>query len=179
MQAESFFTSANLLAEHAMHKGPFNPPYMFPSVTCQAFSLELYLKCLLRMQGSNYRGTHDLEQLYDLLSQENRDAIERIASKPLDPMIKGMFYIGRDPHLPQSLLVKDLIHESRRAFETFRYIHERIGTGDGEGWTAGPVVGWVRERLMELKPEWREFKFNQPDSEPPDDHSNIETTPTS
>jgi hypothetical protein len=81
MQAESFYRSANLLLHHATQVGQFNPPFVFPSIVCEAFSLELYLKCLITKENSDVLGTHDLEQLYGLISDANRTRIEEIFAR--------------------------------------------------------------------------------------------------
>jgi len=165
MQAESFYRSANLLFHHATQMGPFNPPYMFPSIVCEAFSLELYLKCLITKEGSEDFGTHDLEQLYGLVSAGNRARIEEIFNERYLPQEQRMAEIvhkqlKKSGECPKVTL-QDYLHKSRRAFESFRYIHEKTKSMDGDGWSAKAVLQAVRERLIEIEPEWANFQFIQ------------------
>ncbi len=164
MQAESFFRSAKLLFHHATQMATFNPPYMFPSIVCEAFSLELYLKCLIVFEGSTYRGTHDLEQLYGLVSVANRAAIEKLAIPHLEQQQKladAAHELSKQPGPSPTITFQQVLQNSRRAFEALRYVHEKIGLGSGEGWSAGPVVSAVRDRLIELNPEWKNFNFGK------------------
>ena len=42
-----------------------------------AFAIELYLKCLLAVEGSQIPATHNLKDLFAQLSRESRDKIRR------------------------------------------------------------------------------------------------------
>jgi len=169
-QAESFFRSANLLFHNAtqipLH---FNPEFLFPSVVCQAFSLELYLKCMIVIEGSPYPATHDLEKLYELITAENRSEIEKICLPhlPLQQKMSDAFHKQANKPGPAPIVTfQGMLHASHRAFEAFRYVHEKTTLSDGQGWSGGPIVQSVRERLMVVHPEWRNFQFVQPPKPP-------------
>jgi hypothetical protein len=94
MQAESFFQSGNLLFHNATQVG-YNPQLLFPSFVCHAFSLELYLKCLIVMEGNAYPLSHDLEELFRKLTLENQTEVENLCKR----------------HLPLQQKMVDLLHK--------------------------------------------------------------------
>jgi len=47
-----------------------------PAIVCYAFSLEIYLKFLLKNEGKEIKKTHDLANLYNRLSESLRREIE-------------------------------------------------------------------------------------------------------
>lgn len=51
--------------------------YAFPGMTLSAFAAELYLKALIRLEGSDPPKKHNLAELFDLLSPETQHALER------------------------------------------------------------------------------------------------------
>jgi hypothetical protein len=169
-QAESFFQSAVLLFNNATQiPRYFNPQFIFPSLVCEAFSLELYLKCVIVIEESEYPATHDLEKLYALITAENRTEIEKICSPHMaqqQSMQNAYHQHTKQPGAAPTVTFQSMLHASHKAFETFRYVHEKNTLSDGEGWQGGPIVRSVRERLMILRPEWRNFRFVEPTKPP-------------
>lgn len=53
----------------------------------------------------------------------------------------------------QSIQSRDIYHSSN-AFQGFRYFAEDL-LQPGEGWLGGEVIPVVRERIIELRPEWK------------------------
>src|SRR5437588_3741479 len=47
------------------------------ATTCLAFSLELYFKCLIRMNRKSFEREHDLVRLFKLIAKTNQTKIRR------------------------------------------------------------------------------------------------------
>ena len=173
-QAESFFQAAALLFHTATTPQFFRPQFTFPSMVCEALSAELYLKCLLVIEGKGYPATHNIEELFDQLKSTTQAEIERIAAPQLVFSQNAMAFVHAKENKPGPVPVvtfRHLLHHGRNAFETFRYIHEKSSMPDGVS-SSRTIAASVREYLCVLHPGWRNFSFvNNP--EPPS------STPTS
>ena len=68
MQAELFRTASQVLSGHL-------PDVAIPLAVCSAFSFELYLKCLLLIEGSDPGVKHNLDEMFykDQLSQPSNN----------------------------------------------------------------------------------------------------------
>jgi hypothetical protein len=74
------------------------------------------------------------------------------------------------PGRPPQFTFQYALHSSRKAFETFRYVHEIEAFPTGEGWHGQPIMHAVRQRLISLRPAWKDFRFvgaAQPPTQPP------------
>lgn len=182
-QAESYFQSAFILFFHATQFFCQHSQFLFPSFVCEAFSLELFLKALILVEGSEYKPTHDLEKLFNQLSTESKTIIKSQTELRFAQMnvqrIRVQQYMEQTKGVPltqaetiQPLDFDSALHSSRAAFEAIRYIHE-TPTGDPEriNWTGQPILHATRERILALKPAWRNVKFSHepqaPSSVPP------------
>lgn len=66
------FRASSVILGNLINQGM--PQYMFPWVVCSSFSLELYLKCLILVEGGSSKG-HDLEQLFSKIAPESQKRI--------------------------------------------------------------------------------------------------------
>lgn len=107
--SDSFYQISGL----ALSSGEVDVAFGSGTRTCIAFSCELYLKALLYINGTTPSRKHDLDQLYELLDDITKDKLYRLHPKGNCPE-KSLY----DYFLLQ-------IKELRKAFEIFRYEHER------------------------------------------------------
>jgi hypothetical protein len=156
--AEVFRASSQILANLVNHE---MPQYTLPLVTSSAFSLELHLKCLILVEDSTFGKDHDLERLFSKITPESQTRI-RACYEPHKLRTEIMFAPFKDVPAPTSDF-DSVLHAGAKAFEHFRYAFEDI-VKSGEGWMASPICERVRERTLELKPEWRNltYGFNGP-----------------
>ena len=104
-------------------------------VVVAAFSVELYLKCLLSIECGQYPETHDLQKLFDQLKRETREALRKTHDAR--------------PSRPGKL--DDLLAKGGDTFNKVRYLFEhRHQIEFGLNWF-GEVV---RQRIINLHPDW-------------------------
>ena len=153
MTAEVYRASSVVLAK-LISSGMLH--YMFPMVTCSAFSLELHLKCLIVFEGKTPKKEHDLEKLFSLLTAESQKAI-RGCYETRRARTEAMY--AAVPDVPHPKTDFDFVlHASAKSFEKFRYAFEGI-VEDHQGWLADPIRDCVRSRILELQPDWKELTY--------------------
>jgi hypothetical protein len=158
-QTAEVFRAGSIVLGNLINQGM--PHYMFPMVICSAFSLELHLKALILIEGKIPEKHHDLEKLFAQATPESQQAI-RGSYEPRRPKVDARF--GAVPGIPRPNSAFDFVlHASSKAFEHFRYAYEgRVESG--EGWLADPMRDCVRERNIQLQPDWATltYGFNGP-----------------
>jgi hypothetical protein len=148
---KSVFLSAEVFRHGSQVLAAGLPNTMAPMVVCTAFSMELYLKCLITIEGGDHKNEHNLERLFRKTSAGSQDAIRKNYEKKR-AIQDAQFAAAKVPARPKSDFDHVLL-ASADAFVDFRYIYEG-GIGQGEGWLAGPISECVRDRIIELHPEW-------------------------
>jgi len=135
-------------------------PTVVPGIVNSSFSLELYLKSLLILEGKNSWG-HGLLSLYNEVDTTNQRRIEKLYQEEL-----AKFPINFPPTVKSANTIKlDIISVLERikdAFSCFRYVFEG-NTNSYIG--AQHVRDAVRRVIEEIKPEWRELRTSL--DEPP------------
>jgi hypothetical protein len=117
--------------------------------TNAAFSLEMYLKCLLLLeQGLAARG-HDIHALFHSLSSSTRSELTRAHEKFAGSNSALMERLSQEG-LPTNL--EELLKRGRNAFTDFRYAHEQIPSKTD--FALNGLTKCVRERILELQPSW-------------------------
>jgi hypothetical protein len=124
--AEWFHLASTSLRQHA----PKMRGLFVPSAVLNAFSLELYLKCLIAIQtGKNPPSGHDLRWLFNKLSNNTQDKVRRYFDNPNDPKeIKLRKTLENpQPPIPKDMAISpynfDTVLElSANAFVQLRYI---------------------------------------------------------
>jgi hypothetical protein len=148
------FRASSLILGNLMNQGM--PQYMFPMVMCSAFSLELHLKCLILIERSASARGHDLEQLFSKITMASQTMIRRCYEKQ---RAKAAARFAAVKGVPQPKTDFDFVlHVSAKAFEKFRYAYEGIAESP-VGWMAAPICDCVRERILELQPDWENLKY--------------------
>jgi HEPN domain-containing protein len=112
-QAVSFATTASYLHKNDLADVPRNGMSVVPFVVNSAFALELYLKALSLLYGTELRG-HDLLDLFDALPAEAKEALRQNFGKTAWPC--GITEIAA---------FRAEIERVRHAFVEWRYLHER------------------------------------------------------
>jgi hypothetical protein len=120
----------------------------------QAFTIELLLKCLIRVEGGSSPPIHDLLELFNLLSAPTRERLETmwrdyVQSQPAEttePFKQAGITI--EPELTSALAM------GRRAFQRIRYLHEE--PGEDFVFYLGALPTMLFTVAFELRPDWGE-----------------------
>lgn len=116
--AVSFAATAADLHKKNFLRPPADPKSIIPFVVNSAFSVEIYLKTLHKLDGCVAHG-HDLLELYDRLTDNTRDSVLTHAQRVAPEW-------GVEPP-PSQAQLRDYVGEIRRNFETWRYLYEDPG----------------------------------------------------
>jgi hypothetical protein len=144
------FTTAEVFRLGAIARSAHLPGLMLPWVMCASFSSELYLKCLVLIEGNNYGKDHDLKDLFGRLTQDSQNEI-RNCYEPKRAAQEAVYRASGVP-IPRSDF--DYVLEvSSKSFVKFRYAYE--GINGPVGWAMGPADDCLRERIVKLRPDWR------------------------
>jgi hypothetical protein len=131
-----------------------------PIGTLGAFTLELYLKCLLVLQNGEVEREHDLRKLFDELTPATQQRL-RDLTRPHLAAAEKYFADAISDGSPIPKVDFDLLLDwSRRAFEYARYVYE--GLPPQSGWMAGGIVYAARAAILELHPEWEGQAISMP-----------------
>lgn len=115
MQADGFFRAFTLLRDRRSTQAagsPANPDFVDllpPMVVCLAFACETMLKALLVLHATHTEEGHNLQKLFEELPADRRAAVKT-----------RMGYVGTQ--------FEEMMAVSARAFEEWRYVHERPST---------------------------------------------------
>jgi len=120
-----------------------------PMGVAYAFSLELYLKCLLNVEGSSYPETHNLEELFRNLPKNTKTHLTK-RYKALTDQSPCKSRMKKDGFKVE---LKSDLEASRNAFVFLRYAYEGKAPS-GSGFTAGLLLECIREEIVKKKPAW-------------------------
>jgi hypothetical protein len=152
-QAREFELAAIHLGNHRWYEIelPEAPPYtekflfVIAVAVNAAFSLELYLKCLLMIDSITPPKVHTLLDLFNLLPADQRRKIEELHDKS-----RALLW-GEPPLRGASLL--EILQMSNNAFDDWRYHHEDQKPLQ---FSAGPVIDHVKRVIFEASPPLEE-----------------------
>ena len=135
-----------------------------PAVTCAAFAMELFLKCLLAMETGKVPEIHDLRHLFNRLGKLSQDKI-RAYFAPYLPDVKEhverQYLLGGQPPPPPLVDFDFVLNASRRAFPLARYIYES-GLPGGQGWIADGIMEAVRKTILDAHTDWKDARVATP-----------------
>jgi hypothetical protein len=104
-------------------------------IILSAFSIELYLKCLLAIECGQYPETHNLQMLFGQLRPQTRDALRK----------------RHDANLQRPGNLDEMLAKGGEAFNKVRYLFEhRDQIQFGLNW----LGELVRQKVISLHPEW-------------------------
>jgi hypothetical protein len=122
-----------------------------PSIVLSAFASELFLKCLLLIEGRGTSNSHDLHALYRKLSQK---AQALIASKWDFPAKHAAQIALMEMHSGQKMPtdLDSALARGKNAFIKMRYIYE---DPLGADFFLADLPRILHAVILELKPEWK------------------------
>jgi hypothetical protein len=119
-----------------------------PSMAISAFAIELFLKCLLLLEGKEPERIHSLNVLYRRLSHKQKRRIEEIWEKEARPKVdklRQQFGLPYPSDLPNALVT------CARAFERMRYGYE---DPDRQVFYLGELPTILWRIILDIRPEW-------------------------
>jgi hypothetical protein len=150
--ADLFKNAALLLGKTMGSQRPLSTPYIFNA----AMSTELFLKCLIALEGNKVpKNEHDHVNLFQRLSQDSRDALRSEYNR--HPYVErfGRAVAAMEPTIKWDF--DSALQAGRRAHLFSRYAHEEATNMKfGEGWSSGPVIDVLRLRILFLRPDLEE-----------------------
>jgi len=117
-----------------------------------SFAIELYLKCLLTVEGGQVPGTHNLKDLFNQVSRESRGKITKRHNTvaPHHPVLSGF-----DERLGINTDLDSLLERDQDVFSQVRYLFEGIrDRTEPVGFGLELFGRIVRNRILDLRPEW-------------------------
>jgi hypothetical protein len=139
------FATSNWKARWALHRQmKLRYPFNMPIFVAEAFTLELHLKCLIRVRGIKLpkRGTHEIAELYNLLTPQDKRRLVKKKTK-----------LTQDD-------IDSILERSRGLFALLKYQYE------GHEWPLDPKTGkWgnkgfeklihaIRDIIKTRQPKW-------------------------
>ena len=146
------FAQAAFFLNEAMKNGPGRRHLMIAYGMNSALSMELRLKCLLRLEGKTPKPTHRLDKLFADLNKPNRDAIRSLYQKRIEKQkqLSAVRQKATGERAPWDF--QGILRESAAAFERFRYHFEN---NEGmAGWSAGAINDCIREHILTIRPDF-------------------------
>jgi hypothetical protein len=150
-QAAGFYRVEQMLIDREPHDREEAVALAMTTCLLQAFTSELFLKCLIAIEGGAPPRSHDLLDLFNLLSTPTRKRLE------------GMWFDYVQRHPDQNEAYKQLgvtiepeltsaLASGRRAFELIRYWHE--DPDEEYVFYLGPLPNMLGRVVFELRPDW-------------------------
>ena len=152
-QAEIFLAASDLLSNFILPPGivpgASDARMVIPRMMNRAFALELYLKCLILLDGGTIPMSHEYDVLFNRLSDLTKADLERryeesIQSNSVALAIKSHF-ASAEFGLPQVLAAE------ARAFVRWRYVFEGVPPSFLSEW----LLQAARERALDCNPDWQ------------------------
>jgi len=147
--AEVFSRAADLINKEMQTNKDFS--LMAPFVVNRAFSLELYLKCLIVLEKGfipKDKKVHGLKDLYGLISAKSKQVIKSNYNKLVANDIT-LKIAHREKNIDLDL--STVLNKISSAFVKWRYIYEKNFT---DFYSVKTIAISIKKRIFELKPEW-------------------------
>jgi hypothetical protein len=145
-QARQFEIAMRLLIK-ANHENAVSLPREFfvavPMVVCHSFAAELFLKCLLLIEGKQARG-HHLGELFDALSPDHRSRIQQRYSSTET----------RPPH--DTWMVREVLTRNGDAFTEWRYLNEGTPNPQSAMYITALVLPSIKEIIWQEVPSLKQ-----------------------
>jgi hypothetical protein len=137
------------------HNLPSNPHFFFSWAINITLSTELYFKCLLLVEGKQYRHKHDLSLHYNMLSIESQEAIKNTYLELIKTsnVAKNQKFKEIFPDVEWSDF-NLMLNRVKDAFVEFRYHFQNQPKNGFNG--VGQICVAVRHRIVELEPDYVE-----------------------
>jgi hypothetical protein len=126
-----------------------------PALVLSAFASELFLKCLLLLDGKQLPNWHDLKRLFDLLDADIQTKIKKLWGQSL---ISRASMIAAFESDTGELFIRDFdaaLVAGARSFEHFRYYHEKTREEiDAVAFMLGDLPIMLKSVIWIKKPDW-------------------------
>jgi HEPN domain-containing protein len=133
-----------------------------PSIVTSAFALELYLKCLLTIEGAKFGNIHDLWDLFGKLSQARKRKIRAYFAKNSTNLKKYVVGTYKQAGMKAPIITFAFaLKASRKAFPNMRYVFES-GLRTGTGWLADAILEGTRRTILDINPHWEHARQVSP-----------------
>jgi hypothetical protein len=135
--------------------------YNYPLAVNHAFCLEIYLKCLVILEGGTPGRDHRLKNLFELLDPSTQEKAKRhydeIRSSDPYSQYKAaeLKRLGRDPERESNF--DAAILSGSDAFVKMRYAYEGIAS---ENYLLMPLEFAIRRIILERNPSWKPAELN-------------------
>jgi len=145
-RADHFHYTAVFLMQQPQ---PMQFIYARPHIVMKAFAAEAYLKALLAVEGITPPKIHNLLSLFDKLKPASRKCITAWWNKHSKPILDKARAQPVPDYIPARNL-RDALDEASSAFIDWRY----HGNKAYMGFSILAFPHLVRNRILELKPDW-------------------------
>jgi len=127
-----------------------------------AFAIELYLKCLRRLEGNSVPQTHNLKALFRDLSPHTKGRVQQLwsAYAPSQEPMWQAIEKETGNKIPRDFI--DLLAISSKAFIELRYLHE----DDSGSFFVGDLPPMLKQVILERVPIWATLHHTPPTSLP-------------
>lgn len=154
--ARSFHVSATKLGDL-----PQTDFFLWPTIMCEAFGLELHVKCLLMLRGRTNRDIHGIQSLFDLLSDDDKN---RIRDTLQELVLANPLYVEAQSKRALRLDLETVLKRANKMFVRSRYWHEGVEEEallNDEMCTAGigTLSDAITKLILEIRPDWTEEKM--------------------
>ena len=129
-----------------------------PAVTCAAMALELYLKCLIAMEGTKNPNIHDLRDLFEKLSPSLQASVRSHFDAHSDAVKE---FLIKDGSQASEVTFDFVLDWSREAFVRARYVFD-----DGQPqaiWWADCITECARRVILDAHPDWWGLRMASPE----------------
>jgi len=148
--ANSFLAASNALNQKLSETNDVGT-YIAPIITNTAFSIELYLKCIYMIEHKKPApNIHQLDKLYQKLSEENRIVIKMIFDMLVPQSKTDMTLKEKIPGTELNL--DSVLKDMSSAFINWRYSFEKRLTSFA---ASGPLIDALKGRIKILEPKWK------------------------
>jgi hypothetical protein len=136
--------------------GSRRPDMHEPALTCQAFSLELYLKCLITMHAGTTPRHHNIAKLFEQCSPKHQEMMRTFylgyfASEPAELAVQRRMK-QEFPGIPDPRDLPAVLVAASTGYEKLRYNYEPP-SGD-PGYFQGQLLRAARQAVFTLQPDW-------------------------
>jgi hypothetical protein len=150
-QAFSFYKVQEILMEREPHDREEAVALAMTTCLLQAFTSELFLKCLIAIEGGAPPRLHDLLDLFNLLSTPTRSRLQAmwfdyVQRHPEQTETFKQVGVTIEPELTSALAA------GRKAFELIRYWHE--DPDEDYVFYLSPLPTMLGRVVFELRPHW-------------------------
>lgn len=148
------FLVADSILRKSFKKRPSPKKWVsYPAMVNSAFASELFLKCLLILEGKSPPGTHDLETLFSSLNAAHKARIRALWKAKQPGRERALATVEREngKTIPRDLV--GALRDCANAFELIRYMHESPKKAKFY-LTFFPIH--VRDVIRQVRPDWTE-----------------------